>query len=293
MIMEYIENLCKLYYYYETWSYILIQCLIEGDNEAVESLHKSIYQSGELLKEFIPNIIKQINNLIVELNIETVSYSAPGEKKEISYTYFSVGTLADELNSMFTIKFISKIIEKNMGFKVPKINFLFFYLPPMPVGISNEGTIYIPLGGFYNIRNKRVELNIHPTFKTPEIYENLVHEIFHYLIEEDLILESNEVIIDAYVDEYFEISKDEYQVNIDKIVNSLKMIIKEKLIIFERFNNLLNKKFNNEFIMCKQLNKDFQRHYEYISQGKIIVTPLDPRLSFNRFTVLTRDRHLK
>lgn len=292
-IMEHIENLCKLYFYYEAWSYNLIQFLIEGDNEAIESLRKSVYQSGEILKELIPNIHKQINNLNIELNTETVSSSAPGEKKEFNYIYLSVGTLADELNSMFTIKFISSIIEKKMGLKVPKINFLFFYLPPMPSGISNEGTIYTSLGGFYNIRNKRVELNIYPNFKTPEIYENLIHEIFHHIIEEDSILESNEVIIDAYVDEYFEISKDEYQANIAQIINSLKMIIKEKLIIFEHFNNFLNIKFTNEFIICKQLNKEFQRHYEYISQGKIILTPIEPNFAFDRFIVLTRNRHIK
>lgn len=263
--MNNIETLCLIHFYVKGFlSSVLTMYYLEGDKGVISKINEIFEEGKSILDEVLPKVEKISRELNVEVNEEVVPYNAPTMEKETELVELHVGTPANELSNSYGIQFISDIFRRKLGLVASNMFFFVYCLPPLPAIVTDEGVKETFSGGFYSIRNKRIEINVVPCQSLPKIYESIVHEMIHHAILIDPTINHNEIIVGSFVDEYFEASKSEFTGKRTKILQSMEEIVEDKKSLLENFDSALNCIGKNvDFIQrCTELQKS-------ISQGKV------------------------
>lgn len=289
--MENISNLTQLYFFSNSHSWNIIQCDITGGTEEVDFYINTVEESNELYKHLISEImLKKYESF--EINEETVPYNAPEAQREVRLTYLSIGFSSNEMNSEFFINFITKYF-KDMGLYAPEYNFFLFFLPGMPAIATDEGIVEVPIGGFYSIRNKRIELNIHPMFTPIQFYKFTIHEMLHFIFQNDKQLIQSESLMDVFLEHFLEISEEEYKLYEEKIINNIYGFIKNKISVFEQYNSYLTENFYELFNECKDVLEKSNKCLELIINGNVLLKPRDPNKSWDNWKIRNRNLYKK
>ena len=164
-------------------------------------------------------------------------------------------------------------MKNRLKLQVPQLTFYVFCLPDIPVAISSEGFLYTNYGGFYSIRNKRIELNIHTNCKPMQIYENLIHEMFHAVLINDPILKHNEIIVEAYVEEYFSIYK-EHSIK-EEYIHQFQGIIEKHRKTFEQLDYSLKSEYHEKYTQIERYCKEIEECCVDIRNERIMFVGID------------------
>lgn len=289
--MNNIEIICHFHFCVEGFlGNFGVSYIPEGDEDTIGEIYASSESGRTILGKILPKVKTMASRFDIEVNEETVSHSHPYSRKEVNMVELHVGRPAEEFNQRYVVSFISGILRNKMGFKTNEPSFFVYYLPNLPAVITNKGVEEFRTGGFYNPKHKRIEINIHPSLSCSDIYENMVHEIFHHVMSSESSIVHNETIVDLFVDSYSDSSRSKFEREKTSIFESIEDVIRKQNVTFKHFNSALDE-IGEDMQKCPSFTANCRRFQDAVTLGTVRCVPISGE-NMDDYAILRRKKHI-
>lgn len=274
--LENIETFVLLDWFVRDFDYKFPRYQYIGDHLFIQHVIDAASRGRIILAKIRSHLADIAKKFELDLDYESIpTQVSPPDGPWVNVHYFSFGMEVEELANTYATRFIIEFLTQKMELKVPSLKFKLFFLPSLPVAITERGHEMSSFTGFANIRKGRVEINIYPPQDYKRIFKTMVHEILHICFLEESSVEQAALVeskTERYVTLFFTEAKEEYRSQGNRIHGSIQAVIEKSICHFKEVNIAL-KVFKEDWRHGNSIVETLKMLFDMILEGRIKAVP--------------------